>query len=140
MQQLITAFLACNLRAAGPLVLIAAVSGTGCDKASSGISVSGHASYRGEPLAKGLISFFPATGRVVSAPIADDGSYELSLEPGDYTVTVSLGVELPPGFKEGDRVPPPKVVLPDQYSVRAKSTLKATVAPGHAEPLDFDLK
>ena len=122
------------------LVLFAVVSFAACSDSPSGISVGGQATYRGEPLAKGLISFFPATGRVVSAPIAEDGSYQASLEPGDYTVTISMGVELPPGFKEGDRVPPPKVVLPDQYSVRAKSTLKANIQPGHAEPINFDLK
>jgi hypothetical protein len=47
---------------------------------------------------------------------------------------------LPPNFKEGDRVPPPKLIIPDQYSSRAKSTLKATVSPGQSEPINFDLK
>ncbi len=60
--------------------------------------------------------------------------------PGDYTATIVVGIEYPKGFKEGDPIPPPKVVLPDEYTTRAKSTLKVTVKVGQNEPIDFDLK
>ena len=60
--------------------------------------------------------------------------------PGEYTVTVAVGIEYPKGFKEGDPVPAVKIVLPDQYTSRAKSTLKAMVNKGQNAPIDFELK
>jgi hypothetical protein len=68
------------------------------------------------------------------------GEYETALTPGEYVAVVDVGAELPPGFKEGDPVPPPKVVLPQQYTVRMKSPLKATVAADQKVPINFDLK
>jgi len=60
--------------------------------------------------------------------------------PGDYSITVDLANPLPPGFKEGDPIPPPKFKLPEEYTVRGKSSLKATIKPGQNEPLNFELK
>jgi hypothetical protein len=112
----------------------------GCSKSSNTVSVSGHVAYRSEPINSGTVTFFPVAGRPVSAAISG-GDYKADLAPGDYTVTVSLAPELPPGYKEGDPPPPPpKVVLPDTYTARAKSTLSAKVAAGQSEPIDFDLK
>jgi hypothetical protein len=53
---------------------------------------------------------------------------------------VTVGAELPPGFKEGDLMPPPKVALPPEYTTLAKSTLQATVTPNQSEPIDFALE
>jgi hypothetical protein len=115
------------------------LSADGCKKASDTVPVSGKITYRGQPLTSAGITFFPTKGRTVTATAAQ-GEYATELAPGDYVVVVAVGVEYPPGFKEGDPAPPPKVVLPAEYTVRAKSTLKATVKPGQAEPIDFDLK
>ena len=128
------------LRALSVVVLIALHSFAGCNRSATGVAVNGHAKYLGESVAKGLITFFPSTGRAVSAPLNQDGMYTTSLEPGEYTVIVSQGVEVPAGYKEGDRVPTPKISLPPQYSIRAKSTLKAIVRPDQSESIDFDLK
>ena len=68
------------------------------------------------------------------------GDYAVELAPGDYTTTIDLASEFPPGFKEGDPQPKPKYVLPDEYTTRAKSTLKTTVKAGDDQPIDFDLK
>ena len=111
----------------------------GCKKPGNKAPVHGRIQYRGEPLASAGITFFPQKGRSVTAT-APHGDYATELTPGDYTVVVAVGNELPQGFKEGDPVPPPKVVLPEEYTERAKSTLKASVTLGQDQPIDFDLK
>jgi hypothetical protein len=118
------------------LLLIGAV---GCGKSTDVQTVHGHVSYHGAPLAAAGITFFPSNGRPVTV-LATNGEYTAELAPGAYTVTISVGPEIPPGFKEGDLVPPPKIALPPEYSVRAKSTLTATVAADQSEPINFDLK
>ena len=124
------------------VLFVAALSLTGCGGSSSTVSVQGHVTYRGEPLENGLATFFPPEGRPISVAISEDGSYQAQLEPGEYVVAVSVGPgnERPAGYKLGDPVPPPKIVLPIQYSSRAKSTLSASVKTGQTEPINFDLK
>jgi hypothetical protein len=111
----------------------------GCRKSDGSVPVHGHIAYRGKPITKGAITFFPEKGRPIAAPIPE-GDYKIDLTPGEYTVVVTAGNELPPGFKEGDPAPVPKIVLPDEYTLRAKSSLKASVKPGQSEAVDFDLK
>jgi hypothetical protein len=123
----------------GPVLFLLIVSAGGCKKAAETVPVHGHITYRGEPLAASSVTFFAVTGRPVTAA-SPQGEYATELMPGDYTVIVSVGIEYPKGFKEGDPVPAPKVVLPDEYTSRAKSTLKATVKAGQSEPIDFELK
>ena len=122
----------------GPLLLFA-MSGTGCRKSAGTVPVHGRLSYKGMPLAASSVTFFPTTGRPVTAT-SPQGEYSTELMPGEYTVVVSLGIERPADFKEGDPDPKPKVVLPDVYTARANSTLKATVAAGQDQPINFDLK
>jgi hypothetical protein len=111
----------------------------GCKKPGNTAAVHGRIQYRGEPLANAGITFFPQKGRPVTAT-APQGDYSTELTPGEYTVVVAVGYELPKGFKEGDPVPPPKIVLPEEYTERTKSTLKASVKLGQDQPIDFDLK
>lgn len=115
------------------------VTADGCTKTSGEVPVRGRISYRGQPLTISAVTFFPATGRPVVAA-APQGEYSTQLTPGEYTAVVNVGVEYPPGFKEGDPEPAPKIVLPPEYSTRAQSKLKATVKAGQSEPIDFDLK
>jgi hypothetical protein len=123
----------------GWLVFFLAIGAAGCTKSAGTVSVHGHVSYRGEPLAASSVTFFPAKGRPVTAP-APQGEYTAELAPGDYTAIVAVGIEYPKGFKEGDPLPKPKVLLPDAYTSRANSTLKATIKSGQDQPIDFDLK
>jgi hypothetical protein len=95
-------------------------------------------SFRGSPLDKAALTFFPTAGRPVAVSVVQ-GEYETELTPGEYVAVVDVGAELPPGFKEGDPVPPPKVVLPEPYTSRAKSPLKATVVADQDKPVDFEL-
>jgi hypothetical protein len=121
------------------LVFVFASSGVGCQKSNGTVAVRGHVNYKGAPLSSGALTFYPTTGRTTGAAISG-GNYTSELMPGDYTVTVSVAQELPPGFKETDTPPPIKFVLPETYTNRAKSTLKASVQRAQSEPIDFDLK
>jgi hypothetical protein len=113
---------------------------SGCGDASNTVSVDGQVTYAGSALPGGSVTFFPTSGRPVNAPIASDGNYNIEVAPGDYVVTVTYSEPLPPGYKEGDPIPAPKIELPAEYSTRAKSTLSATVAADQSEPIDFELK
>jgi hypothetical protein len=121
------------------VLVIVATGASGCKKASGTVPIHGHASYRGEPLKRAVLTFFPTKGRPESISISQ-GEYASELTPGEYTVTIIVPTELPRGFKEGDPTPPPAVELPDEYASRAKSTLKATVKAGNDQSIDFDLK
>lgn len=111
----------------------------GCGKSSTTVAVHGRVLFRGEPLTSGSVTFFPARGRPGNAPLSADGNFNIKVEPGEYIVTVSASEPLPPGFKEGDPMPKPKFVLPDQYTTRTKSTLKVTVTSDISSPLEFKL-
>jgi hypothetical protein len=111
----------------------------GCGNSADGVSVNGTVTYRGQPFSNASITFYPATGRPVSAAITE-GQYSAQLQPGDYKVTVSLGVNLPPGWKEGDPVPPREIVLPERYTSVLHTQLAATVAADQSEPIDFALQ
>jgi hypothetical protein len=130
----------------GLLLLLICV--PGCGKSSGKAAVRGHVSYRGAPLESASLTFFPASGRPEATTVSK-GEYSIELArqnhwrirtPGEYTAIVLIGIDLPKGYKEGDPVPPPKIVLPEEYTSRAKSPLKAVVSSGQAEPIDFDLK
>jgi hypothetical protein len=111
----------------------------GCNKSASTVHVHGHVTYQGNPLPSSLLTFFPSTGRPVSTNVSN-GDYAVDLAPGDYTTTIDVAPEFPPGFKEGDPQPKPKYVLPDEYTTRTKTTLKAIVNTSQDQPIDFELK
>jgi hypothetical protein len=122
------------------LCVIVVIGASSCKKPLGAIPVHGRVAYLGQALKSARITFFPGTGRPITTGISDS-EYTAELPPGDYTVVINVGTDLPPGFKEGDPLPPPpKLVLPVQYSTRATSTLKATVKERQNEPTDFDLK
>src|SRR5262249_10148968 len=106
---------------------------------SNTVPVHGTVTLRSQPLEKAGLIFFSDQGRPVSADVSN-GAYQAEVPPGDYVVSVTIPVELPPNYKEGAPMPPPKVALPEQYTTRVKTPLKATVSPGQSEPIDFDLK
>jgi hypothetical protein len=120
--------------------LIVLLSATGCTKTSGTVAISGRVAYQNQPLRAGALTFFPSIGRPVSASISG-GDYQADLAPGEYAVIVSIAPELPAGYKEGGPpLPPPKILLPDTYTTRAKSVLKATVKSDQNQSIDFDLK
>jgi hypothetical protein len=122
------------------LLPLAAFTTVGCGSPSDTISVNGKVSYRGEPLTNGSVTFFPQSGRPASAPLANEGHYQIELPPGTYQVTITVGLTVPEGWKEGDQVAPAKFILPPQYTTRAKSNLTAEIAEGSSQSVDFALK
>ena len=116
------------------------MSATGCGNSENTVKVRGHASYRREALANGTVTFFPVSGRPVVAALSGEGEYTAEVTPGEYVVAIMIGATIPEGYKEGDPIPPPKIVLPPEYTERAKSTLKASVKSGQVEPINFELK
>lgn len=118
----------------GPISLL-----VGCGSDGGAVAVSGTVTFRGQPFSNASITFYPAAGPPVGAAIVD-GEYSTALLPGDYKVTVSLGVNLPPGWKEGDPVPPREMTLPDRYTSVLHTALTAKVSDGQREPIDFALQ
>ena len=112
----------------------------GCQKPSSGVPVHGRVSYQAQPIESCGLMFYPEHGRTVATSTDAAGEYHATLPPGDYAVTVNISVKPPAGWKEGDPIPPPKFVLPDKYTNRVKSILKAGVKPDQTDAIDFDLK
>jgi hypothetical protein len=55
-------------------------------------------------------------------------------------VTVTVGPEVPPGYKEGDPLPPPAIELPARYTSRLRTELTAIISESQSEPVDFDLQ
>ena len=119
---------------------LAALISSGCGRPSEGVEVIGEVTYNGQPLTNAAVTFFPAQGRPATAPLDSAGQYTIELPPGDYQVTITVGANVPPGFKEGDVLPPPAVVLPDHYTSRVHTELSATVADDQSEPINFNLK
>src|SRR5262245_46934097 len=108
-----------------PLFVLVLMLG-GCRSKTGGVAVHGNVAFRGTPLTKTVITFFPMSGRPIATSITD-GEYSTELPPGDYVVQLAVGVDVPEGYKEGDPLPPLRYSLPPEYTSRAKSTLKATV-------------
>ncbi|WP_146591582.1 hypothetical protein [Posidoniimonas polymericola] len=96
-------------------------------------------SYQDQPINSGAIAFYPGESRPIQAKLNPGGGYSAELPPGDYKVTVIVGIDLPEGWKEGDPTPPPAVRLPPQFTSRLRTPLTATVAPDQSEPIDFKL-
>lgn len=111
----------------------------GCGGESNLASLSGRVLYEGEPLSNASLMFYPGEGRPMIAPLSD-GGYSVELPPGEYRVTVNLGAELPPGWQEGDPIPPTTRKLPNQFASRLDTPLTATISEqGEGQTLDFNV-
>jgi hypothetical protein len=128
-----------QIRLSGVAVVAVALIVAGCG-GSNAVEVEGKVSLRGKPLPRGILTFFPMSGRPVTAPLSPEGEYSAELPPGEYTVIVNVGDPLPPGYKEGDPLPPPEFDLPAEYTSRARSKLTATVSEQNQQPIDFELE
>ncbi|WP_435019843.1 hypothetical protein TA3x_001508 [Tundrisphaera sp. TA3] len=106
--------------------------------------VSGRVTWKGQPLAKGLIQFIPdGQGQVapIVAPITD-GRYEVAKAqgpvPGKYSVSVTEAVDgPPPEAMPGESPRPAPQSIPAKYNT--KTTLTRDVKAGEANTFDFEL-
>lgn len=122
-------------------ICIGAITLSGCGDSLGGGSVNGTVAYQNQPLGSAAIYFFPEDGgRPVVGRTDEQGQYSMDVPPGNYRVTVELIETAPPGWKEGDPLPPAKESLPAQYTTQAKTVLTATIAENQDEPINFDLK
>jgi hypothetical protein len=122
------------------VVLLAFGVFAGCSGDSTDPLVEGRVSYQDKALESGVLTFYPAQGRPITAVISSGGSYSCRLPPGEYRVAVTLGVSLPPGWKEGDPEPLQAITLPAEYGTRLRTPLTATVTADQSAPIDFELK
>jgi hypothetical protein len=120
--------------------LLSGVVGCGGEK-SNVVSVDGNVAYQGKPVPNSAVTFFPQNGQSVIAATSTSGSYSALLPPGEYRVTIDVGRSFPPGWKEGDREPPPPLALPAKYSSRLNTPLTASVTatPGESQTVDLKL-
>ena len=112
----------------------------GCNHADPGVRISGNVSYQDQPIPSGVLTFFPTEGRSINVPITQDGKYAGQLPEGSYKVTVTIGFDVPAGWKEGDPLPPPKTKVPKIYTSRIKTPLRADVSKSAESTIDFVLK
>jgi len=140
---LIQTFLRCTSLAG--LLLAAAVSTialSGCRPSKSAdpmADVSGTVTYRGGPLADGLITFATPTRGVFEAIAIKEGRYSGRARLGERRVEITAfreGKQLPPG-SPGAGIPYKEQYLPEKYS--SESTLKADVKADQPNTFSFDL-
>jgi hypothetical protein len=104
--------------------------------------VHGKVTFKGQPLAKGTITFGAADAKkgTPDAASINNGSYEIDrgLAAGDYAVVVE---EVSPSLREADKAKSalPKSKIPEKYAAAKTSDLKFTVKSG-SNTADFDLK
>ncbi len=110
---------------------------TGCKKADETPTgtVQGKVMLGSAPLTSGQVEFFSsAAGIGASAPVKDDGSYQIPtpLPIGEYSISVS-GVLPEPGLPE-----PPPTKVPKKYWSAKTSGISQIVSEG-PNTLDFKL-
>lgn len=124
---------------ASAAAVLALLSFVGCGTPETGATVEGQVTVQGKPLTGGTLTFFPSEGPPVPTVVSQTGHYSCQLQPGKYRVTLVVGVQLPPGWEEGDRIPEPEVQIPLPFTNRKKTPLTATVVAGQTEPINFAL-
>ena len=116
------------------VTLLALAFSLGCGPGDGMADVSGKVTFKGEPLAKGAIAFFPLSG---DAPTTggniENGAYSVRVPPGEMKVTISAVkiVGQKPAYENAPNSPIMNITeeaLPRKYN--AQSELKFDVKPG----------
>ncbi len=123
--------------------LVLAVSLGGCSK-GGGVKTypaSGVVTFKGQPLAKAVVTFFPASGRPVAGMTDEKGEFTLlpGAVPGPQKVAIGEpAVEM----KEGDYSVPPEAPprFPARYTDPNQSGLKFEVQPSAENKFTIELK
>jgi hemoglobin len=119
------------------------------DKDASEASLSGHVTYKGKPLPAGIVSLVAPGGKAFTAPLQEDGTYQMKAVPvGEYVVVVDTAsvkpaVKGPPAGKLPNPPPggpaPVYVPIPRQYAQPETSPLRVSVRKG-ANNFDLELQ
>jgi len=135
---------------------IACLAAGGCGpKRPETFPVSGRVTYKGQPVARGLVAFYPAEGRMATGDIGPDGRYSLTTFhagdgalPGRHGVTIDakriVGASgQPTSLREESRMVSlgtGKVewLVPEEYSHHETSPLTTEVTRGE-NTINFDL-
>jgi len=109
--------------------------------------VTGTVTYKGQPLERVSVGFFPEKGRPASGRTDAQGKFTLSTfvpgdgaVPGRHTVTIVEVYDRPPkGTPEFEKWKPPPPRFPAKYSDAQKSKLTAEVKQGQKNDFTFNL-
>lgn len=111
-----------------PLLLASALMLVGCSTSEPMAEVSGVVTVGTTAVDSCSVQFHPeGGGRPVSTSTEQGGQYRLSLPPGSYKVVVRNSYQPPAGWKEGDPLPEPKVVIPQAYTQPNTTKLQITI-------------
>jgi len=140
----------CRTPLAGVLATLFLAVHSGCGSKSefpATVPVSGKVTYKGQPVAKGTVTFQPEGGQPATGALQPDGTFTLSTFaerdgalPGHHKVMIIANDSDPtlmPGSSPGYK--PPKDLVPKKYAKLDTSGLSADVAKGNP-PFEFDLK
>ncbi|MBN2293650.1 MAG: hypothetical protein JXM70_14570 [Pirellulales bacterium] len=124
----------------------------GCSRGPERVVVSGAVTYRGQPVARGAITFAPCEGTVAPTTMAAivDGKYSVeplrALPVGTYKVSITAVRNRPGSISRpplGDNRVPPDPANEEQYlpaKYNAKTELKITLETGQNPAIhDFAL-
>ena len=107
----------------------------GCASKDDPVEVTGKVTFSGQPVTEGTVQFNNATtGQGAEVELQSDGSYQATLPPGQYQVSIN-----PPYIveNEGSGIPNPKYKkvknIPKQYQSTATTDLKADVSRDKAQ-------
>jgi hypothetical protein len=115
--------------------LVALVVGCGGGGAD-GTDVTGVVTHNGAPVPQGTIAFIKSGSPAAGGPIGSDGSYTLTLPPGQYQVRIDAIADTPDGWTESDPMPPR--IVPEKFANFETSGLTLTV--GDESPQQHDVK
>ena len=121
-------------------VAAAVVALAGCGGGLKTGSVRGKVTLDGEPITSGTVGFVAADGRVETAMIQPDGTYEIKKAPaGDVVVTVQTYPPSPTMHRPDEAASKTKVArptyqpIPPHYGDSKQSPLKYAVKAGEQE-------
>jgi hypothetical protein len=114
----------------------------GCQPPDRPVEVKGKVTFKGEPVAEGMVQFFDdKTGRGGEATIGADGTYQTTLPPGSYAVLIIPPMITRPSKSDTppDMMPKKMPNIPVKYHSSQTSGFKAEVSADKTTH-DFDMK
>ena len=111
---------------------------TGCGDKSGNVSLSpvtGTVVYKGQPIERGTIVFYPESGRSAAGVITDGEIAEvMTYEPGDGAARGKVKVTVTAfDNPDADMYTPKKSLIPTKYNSPETTSLEAVIEPGPNE-------